>query len=694
MKKSNIYFEKRNSIPVLLMLVFFSITVLLITSCSKEDDIPPPSAYVAPEPDTTGGCVFLIKNPELNGENVIDFECEGPEYTVFGEIEGTITIESAENPAAGGINTSDKVIKVTQTAGLEPWAGFFFDLTEKVDLSANPGVKIKVYSPAAGQMVNLKLEDSADSGTSSETSLTTTVANEWEELCFPFSSGDSDKFDRFVLFFDFQGPKDAETVHYFDDIILDDDCMIIVVPTDEPTVGAPDPTIPESEVISIFSDVYMNVAGTDFNPDWGQATEVSEVDIAGNNTLKYANLNYQGTAFESALDVSGMSFLHVDYWTANSTGFNCSLISSGPAEMPYAFEVTTEEWISVDIPLSDFSSVVDLMDVIQMKFDGDGTIYLDNIYFHMGGPAGPTMSAPDPTIPEADVISVFSDSYTNVADTDFNPNWGQATVVSQVDIAGNNTLLYESLNYQGTMFASALDVSGMTSLHFDYWTPNSTGFNASLISSGPAETPYAAAVTTGQWVGVDIPLSDFSSVVDLMDVIQMKFDGDGTIYLDNIYFFRQQATEPTSGAPDPTTPEADVISIFSDSYTNVANTDFNPNWGQATMVSQVDIAGNNTLVYENLNYQGTMFESAIDVSGMTFLHVDYWTANSTGFSGFLISPGPAETPHVFDVMTGQWVSVDIPLSEFSGIVDLMEVFQMKFDGDGTIYLDNIYFFKE
>ncbi len=687
MKNSTIYFGRMNSLPVLAMLMLFSITAVLFSSCDIEDDIPPPSAYEPPEP--TEDCVFLFVNPVLSADIALDFECEGPEYTTFGEIDGTITIEQADNPSVGGINTSEKVIQVTQAPGLEPWAGFFFDLSAKVDFSTHQAVTLKVYSPAAGQVVNLKLEDSADGAISSEVSTTTTVANEWEELCFPFSSADTDKFDRFVLFFNFLGPKDVETIHYYDDIILGDECM--VVEPMEPTTAAPTPTSAEADVISIFSDAYTNVPGTDFNPDWGQATVVTEVDIAGNNTLKYEGLNFQGINFESAIDVSGMSFLHVDYWTGNSTGFNGFLISSGPAETPHAFEVTTGEWVSVDIPLSTFSGVVDLMDVIQMKFDGDGTIFLDNIYFYKP-PTGPSTAAPTPTIPAADVISIFSDAYMNVEGTDFNPNWGQATVVTEVDIAGNNTLLYENLNYQGTMFAAPIDVSGMSFLHVDYWTTTSTGFNGFLISPGPAETPHAFDVMTGEWVSVDIPLSTFSGVVNLAEVIQMKFDGDGTIFLDNIFFHQGQLTDPISAAPTPTVPEADVISIFSDAYMNVEGTDFNPNWGQATIVSEVEIAGNNTLKYENLNYQGTMFAAPIDVSGKSFLHVDYWTSNSTGFNGFLISPGPAETPHAFDLMTGEWISVDIPLTTFSGVVDLMDVIQMKFDGDGTIYLDNIYFY--
>ena len=231
-----------------------------------------------------------------------------------------------------------------------------------------------------------------------------------------------------------------------------------------------------------------------------------------------------------------MTMIHLDYWTPDSSDLNLSLVSTGPVEIPYSINVTTGQWVSVDIPLTEFSDTVDLTDVIQLKFDGNGTIFLDNIYFYSPPPTEPAAGAPAPTLPQADVISIFSDTYTDLTDTDFNPNWGQATVVTQENIDGNNTLKYENLNYQGTQLSSSLDVSGMTMIHLDYWTPDSSALNLSLISTGPVETPYAIEVTAGQWVSVDIPLTEFSGVVDLTDVIQLKFDGNGTIFLDNIYF--------------------------------------------------------------------------------------------------------------------------------------------------------------
>jgi hypothetical protein len=49
--------------------------------------------------------------------------------------------------------------------------------------------------------------------------------------------------------------------------------------------------------------------------------------------------------------------------------------------MPYTLAVPTASgWNSVDIPLSAFSPVA-LNNVFQLKFEGNGTIYLDNILF-------------------------------------------------------------------------------------------------------------------------------------------------------------------------------------------------------------------------------------------------------------------------------------------------------------------------
>jgi len=172
----------------------------------------------------------------------------------------------------------------------------------------------------------------------------------------------------------------------------------------------------------------------------------------------------------------------------------------------------------------------------------DNIIYFDNISFSPATvPGSPAEAAPTPTLAEANVISIFSDAYTNIDGVNLNPAWGQSTVVTEMTIQGNNTLLYTGLNYQGTEFI-AQDVSEMNYLHIDYWTDNSTALNFFVISQTPTvDSDYHTfALVSEQWVGVDIPLATFPNV-DLTDVFQFKAEGNGTIYWDNFYFYSNPA---------------------------------------------------------------------------------------------------------------------------------------------------------
>lgn len=483
-----------------------------------------------------------------------------------------------------------------------------------------------------------------------------------------------------------------------------------------PETPAPTPTAKADSVISLFSNAYTNVNVDTWNTRWQFSTaEDFDIKVAGDDVKRYRNLNFVGIEFASqTINASAMTHFHMDIWTPDPTDlpktfkvllvdFGANGIFGGNDDASHELSFTrptlaTKQWVSLDIPLSNFTGLTNRAHLAQLVLSGDlPNVYVDNVYFYNAGTApstGPTVAAPIPTRNPADVISIFSDTYNNVAGTDFNPNWGQATAVSQIPIAGNNTLRYTGLNYQGTQFASNLDVSGMTHLHLDFWTKNSTALNVYLISPGPVEKPFALTVPTNGWASVDIPLSNFSPVA-LNNLIQFKFDGNGDIYLDNLYFYKASSggTDPTTAAPTPTFSPANVISVFSDAYTNIVGTDLNPNWGQATQVSQVPIAGNNTLLYTGLNYQGIQLGANQNLSNMTHLHLDFWTANSTDLKVFIISPGPAEKPYTLTVPTSGWTSIDIPLTEFTPVVNLSDVFQFKFEGNGKVYLDNILFYK-
>ena len=540
MKRNNItqYIPNFN-LPLIRILLVFGLFSILI-SCEAEDDIPPPSAWVEPEP--VEGCVQVVGVPEIS--EGIDFECQYPETNVFGEKDGSLTVEPADNPDKEGINTSDKVIMVTQTAGVEGWAGFSFVLASKVDFSEKQTIKIKVYSPAAGQAVLLKLEDKTDSSKSKEVAMTTTVANEWEELSFVFSPGDSDSYDRMVLFFNFNGDKGATTVHYFDGIVqVEGGFTEAPGGSSEPTSAPSSPTAVAADVQSIFSDSYTDPAGINYNPNWGQSTTFEMLDFEGNEVIKYGNANYQGIEFNESLDLSAYATLSIDVWSGDYTSIPIFLISTGPVEKSVSMDVTPNQWNTIKIPLADFTGEgLDISDVIQIKFaveSAGGDFYIDNLYFSKAATA-PSTAPNAPTKASEDVVSVFSDSYTDPAGINYFPNWGQSTTFEIVDFAGNEVIKYGNVNYEGIEFGETLDLSSYTTLNIDVWSVDYTSIQIYLISPGPVEKAVNLNVTPTGWNTIEVPLEDFTGEgLDISDVIQIKFvveTAGGDFYIDNLYF--------------------------------------------------------------------------------------------------------------------------------------------------------------
>ncbi|WP_395077309.1 glycosyl hydrolase family 16 [Flavobacterium sp.] len=331
-------------------------------------------------------------------------------------------------------------------------------------------------------------------------------------------------------------------------------------------INAPTPTRNASNVISIFSETYPNVPVDYYNGYYApyQTTQSADFTVGTDNVLNYTNFNFVGIQFSApTINATLMSHLHLDIFIPRATpllagsnfkievndwGSDAAFGGGNDVTGSRTFFTPTlvsQNWISLDIPLSSLAGLTRKINLAQIVLSTTNTnistFYADNIYFYNDGsiiPAVPTAAAPTPSISAANVTSIFSDAYTNVAGSDLNPNWGQATVTTQVPIAGNNTLKYAGLNYQGLQIGSSQNVSTKNFLHLDYYTANSTSLKVYLISTGPVERPYTLTVPssgTGGWRSVDIPLTAFAPV-NMSDIIQLKFDGNGDIYLDNIYF--------------------------------------------------------------------------------------------------------------------------------------------------------------
>ena len=314
--------------------------------------------------------------------HTIDFETPGVGADwdwIVGENGDNPPLEFISNPDPSGINTSPTVAKfIARQAGF-PYALFFTDDDGQFTFDAtNTTVKIMVWKPALSP-IHFKVEGAT--GTPLELIDSNSVINQWEEITFDFSAVEGQTYNRLVILPDFYARPQDNTI-YIDNIQVPDG-EIITLP--EPTVPAPTPTLPQSEVISIYSDAYTTLPGVNLNPNWGQGTQFSIIAIQGDSTMVYGNLNFQGTELNQNLnlDSAGMQYVHIDFWTPNSTELNFFLINPGAIQQSVALVPpgTTEEWVSVDILLSDFEPTVDLTKVFQLMFTGNGTIYLDNIYF-------------------------------------------------------------------------------------------------------------------------------------------------------------------------------------------------------------------------------------------------------------------------------------------------------------------------
>ncbi|SNZ01804.1 carbohydrate-binding protein [Flagellimonas pacifica] len=167
----------------------------------------------------------------------------------------------------------------------------------------------------------------------------------------------------------------------------------------------------------------------------------------------------------------------------------------------------------------------------------------------------------------------------------------------------------------------------------------------------------------------------------------------------------------------PTPPErnsANVISVFSDAYNNVGvdyfNGFFNPD-GQTTEggAPPLNVNGDAVIKYTKLNFVGigTFQDVApLNTTDMTHLHVDIKVNESIDASDFirlqlLNSVGNNETSGSFTIdantlVANQWVSLDIPLSDFTDLGDRSQIGLLFFISDSTIseiFVDNIYYYK-
>jgi len=224
----------------------------------------------------------------------VTFDDSKVDYTVvdFGGNSSMVTID----PVVAGNN----VMKSIKTAGAQFYAGTTigtaagFASAIPVTSSASK-MTVRVYSPAAGLDIKLKIEDHNAGTHSVETDTKTTLVNQWETLVFDFNNQASGTaalnaaytYDKASIFFDFGNPGNGNT-YYFDDVKI--------MPAPLKQINLP----------VTFDDATVNYTVTDFGGN--QSVVAIDQTNAANNVLKTLKTSgaqsYAGTTLGTALGFS------------------------------------------------------------------------------------------------------------------------------------------------------------------------------------------------------------------------------------------------------------------------------------------------------------------------------------------------------------------------------------------------------
>jgi len=226
--------------------------------------------------DGTANFTFLIDDirltntlPSAQISLPVTFDDPTVNYTVT-DFGGNASVD-ATDPG----NAANKVKRTTKTSGAQTWAGTTIGtatgFASAVPFAAGATqMSVRVYSPAVGLPIRLKVEDHLNSTHSVETEKLSTVANGWETIVFDFSNpapttpalNFTYTYDMASIFFDF-GTAGNGKIFYWDDVKFLPPATVLGLPLD-------------------FESTTLVYAFTDF--DGGNATVIANPHSGGINT--------------------------------------------------------------------------------------------------------------------------------------------------------------------------------------------------------------------------------------------------------------------------------------------------------------------------------------------------------------------------------------------------------------------------
>ena len=238
---------------------------------------------------------------------------------------------------------------------------------------------LKFEAPAAGGDIELAF---------------TTTGTDWQTISLDFGAGLSN-YGKLVIFTDKGAGNNAVDTYLIDDISGGTN-VAPPTPAEAPTTAAPvPPAMDASDVISLYSDAYSDIA-TNFDQGWCGASSVEEVMVAGNATMAYLNNDCQGIDFNAAIDASSFTHMHVDVYIDETDFvgkvFNLKFVRAGGEALEVNFNSASSPslvggtWISIDVAV-DLSAFTDLKQ-FGITNNNKNNSWYDNLYFYKAATAG------------------------------------------------------------------------------------------------------------------------------------------------------------------------------------------------------------------------------------------------------------------------------------------------------------------
>jgi hypothetical protein len=251
---------------------------------------------------------------------ITNFECGDANQTILGN-----GINSVVNTFQSGINKSANIGEYTDD-GTSGWDNLLIDFVSEIDLTSNPYLSFKLYSPTSIQVL-AKLEGGSEIELWSDYSL----ENTWEEFNFDFSDAVADGNTKLVLFFNAaQESGTSSDIYYVDDIRFTNSTNNYPTISDFESLN---PSVPLSGNIQTVSNPFYD----------GINTSTSVGEFIDDGTNGWDNLLID---FDSEIDLSSNPFLTFKLHSSSSIQVLAKLEGGTDAEVwsDYSAENTWEEF--------------------------------------------------------------------------------------------------------------------------------------------------------------------------------------------------------------------------------------------------------------------------------------------------------------------------------------------------------------